>query len=325
MKVTSKNLARLDKDFKGFLEGDRVDAFFEAFGILFSIGHWSVGDFADRFAPAGYNSNDPSFDPSIIGQIKRIARAGIKGVEFHEKVFLDSNFKPNESLIREVRDALSRYKLQATTMNINMFTDPKWKHGSVTNADPAIRRDAIEIGKQAARIAKAVGAHCVGFWPGSDGWDYNFEVNYGTHLDHYISGLKQIADSAGKNGLCLCLEAKPKEPREGNMTLSTTAMGIVVAKTINAELRKNTVGIVIDYGHEMMYGVEPAMNVYLVKKQGLRLLNFHINSAKYKSNDEDRITGTGDNWQMADFCYAAIDTGYQGWFSEDQFTYRNDP
>jgi len=26
-----------------------------------------------------------------------------------------------------------------------------------------------------------------------------------------------------------------------------------------------------------------------------------------------------------DFCYAAIDTGYDGWFGEDQFTYRMDP
>ncbi|MBI3008446.1 MAG: sugar isomerase, partial [Candidatus Omnitrophica bacterium] len=38
-----------------------------------------------------------------------------------------------------------------------------------------------------------------------------------------------------------------------------------------------------------------------------------------------RVTGTGDNWRMADFCYAAIDTGYSGWFGEDQFTYRMEP
>ncbi|HOX28822.1 MAG TPA: sugar isomerase, partial [bacterium] len=48
-------------------------------------------------------------------------------------------------------------------------------------------------------------------------------------------------------------------------------------------------------------------------------------NAKHKSNDEDRVTGTGDNWALADFCYAAIATGYNGWFGEDQFTYRQDP
>jgi len=47
--------------------------------------------------------------------------------------------------------------------------------------------------------------------------------------------------------------------------------------------------------------------------------------AKSHSNDEDRIAGTGDIWRLADFCYAAADTGYDGWFGEDQFTYRTDP
>jgi len=83
-------------------------------------------------------------------------------------------------------------------------------------------------------------------------------------------------------------------------------------------------GICIDYGHEQMYGVEPADMVYTAKVMGVPLVNFHINNAKLHSNDEDRCAGTGDNWRQTDFCYAAIDTGYAGWFGEDQFTYRMD-
>jgi len=74
-----------------------------------------------------------------------------------------------------------------------------------------------------------------------------------------------------------------------------------------------------------MYGNEPADNLYTAKKFGIPVVNFHVNNAKLHSNDEDRVAGTGDNWRLADFCYAAIDTGYQGWFGEDQFTYRMDP
>ena len=44
----------------------------------------------------------------------------------------------------------------------------------------------------------------------------------------------------------------------------------------------------------------------------------------FNSNDEDRIAGTDDIWRLVDFCYAAIDTGYTGWFGEDQFTYRTE-
>ena len=84
-------------------------------------------------------------------------------------------------------------------------------------------------------------------------------------------------------------------------------------------------GICIDYGHEQMNGLEPASMLYMAKIAGVSLVNFHVNNAKYRSNDEDRIAGTGDNWRLVDFCYAAIDTNYNGWFGLDQFTYRTEP
>jgi len=84
-------------------------------------------------------------------------------------------------------------------------------------------------------------------------------------------------------------------------------------------------GVALDYGHIQMFAGEPADNLYTMKRFGVPILNFHINNAKLHSNDEDRITGTGDLWRFIDFCYAAIDTEYQGWFDEDQFEYRTDP
>jgi len=54
-------------------------------------------------------------------------------------------------------------------------------------------------------------------------------------------------------------------------------------------------------------------------------VNFHVNTAKTHSNDEDRISGTANLWAFTDFLYAAVDTNYEGWFGEDQFTYRMDP
>jgi xylose isomerase len=94
---------------------------------------------------------------------------------------------------------------------------------------------------------------------------------------------------------------------------------------VNEACGGQNMGVVIDYGHEQMYAVEPASIVYVAEKAGVLVVNFYINNAKLHSNDEDRIAGTGDIWRLADFCYAAIDTGYDGWFGEDQFTYRTDP
>ncbi len=322
MKITPENLAKLETDYAGYLEGDRLDQFYEDFEIPFSAGHWCGGEFADRFAPNGYNSNDPTFERGILAEMKRVAQAKIKGIEFHEVLFIDKNYQVDDAKIREVKDALKEYNLIPTNMNINTWTDPKWKLGGVTNMDPAIRRDALAICLQAVDIAKAIGCRSLQLWPGSDGWDYNFEVNYGKQLDLFIEACIEINKKAMANGLIFGTEAKPKEPREGNIVVSTTPKAALIALTVNQACGGNNMGVTIDYGHEQMYGDEPAANLYLLHRMGIRITNFHINNAKYRSNDEDRVTGTGDNWRLADFCYAAIDIGYDGWFGEDQFTYR---
>jgi xylose isomerase len=192
----------------------------------------------------------------------------------------------------------------------------------VTNPDPAIRRRALEQCLQAVEIARRVGCSSVALWPGADGWDYNFEVNYGRQLDLFIEACVEINRKAMAAGLKFGTEAKPKEPREGNMLTSTTAKAALVAKEVNAICGGTNMGVAIDYGHEQMYGDEPAAQLYMLKRFGVPIVNFHLNDAKYRSNDEDRVAGTSDVWRLVDFCYAAIDVGYDGWFGEDQFTYR---
>lgn len=325
MKISIDILKKLETEYSGYLEWDIIDKFFEDFGIKFAAGHWSAGDFMDRFATRGYNSNDPNFRSDIISQLHRIKQAGIKGVEFHDVLFIDSNYRKVQSFIGEVKDELKKLGLVPTNMNINLWTDPKWKMGGITNPSLKVREEAIQIALQAVEIAKELGCNSVSLWPGSDGWDYNFEVNYGKQLELFIDGCEKINREAKKAGLIFGIEAKLHEPREGNMVIPTTHHAALVAKTVNERCGGTNMGVCIDYGHEQMYAVEPAATVYALKTFGVPLVNFHINTAKLHSNDEDRIAGTGDIWRMVDFIYSAIDTGYDGWFGEDQFTYRTDP
>jgi len=183
MRVTQGNLARLETDYAGYLEGEKVDQFFEDFEIRFAAGHWCAGDFCDRFAPDGYHSDEPTFSSDIVAQIERVAKAGIKGIEFHERIFIDKNYKKDQAQIDRVREALDRYGVTPTNMNTNLFSDPKWKLGGITNPDPAIRQDALAVALQGVEIAKEIGCSSVSLWPGTDGWDYHFERNYGELLD----------------------------------------------------------------------------------------------------------------------------------------------
>lgn len=325
MRIDKEKLARIREEYGGYLEGDRLDKFFDEFEINFAAGHWCAGDFADRFAPVGYLSNEKDFSSDIVSQIERVAKAGIKGIEFHEAIFIDKNYKKDPAVVERVKDALEKNRIIPTNMNTNLFTDPKWKLGGVTNSDKGIREDALRVALQGVEIAEEVGCKSVSLWPGSDGWDYNFEVNYGELLDRFISACIAINKKAMELGLRFGIEAKLHEPREGNMVISTTHKAALVVQEVNRVCGGENMGVAIDYGHEQMYANEPADNLYTLKRFGVPVVNFHVNNAKLHSNDEDRITGTGDNWRLADFCYAAIDTGYDGWFGEDQFTYRTDP
>jgi xylose isomerase len=137
-----------------------------------------------------------------------------------------------------------------------------------------------------------MGCGSLQLWPGSDGWDYNFEVNYGKQLDWFIEGCIEISNKAKEVGLVFGTEAKHKEPREGNMILYNTAKAACVVLEVNKACGHDNMGVVIDYGHEQMVGTEPADNLYFLKRMGVPIRNFHVNSARFKSNDEDRICGS---------------------------------
>jgi xylose isomerase len=330
MNISNEHLQRLSQ-YSGYIEGDQIDQFFADFGIQFGAGHWCGGEFSDRFAPGGYNSNDPTFEKGVLAEMKRIHQAKIKGIEFTDSSFIQGGTAfgaegdLDDELVETVRQKLDEYSLVPVNMNINTWSHPKWKFGGITNPDPAVRRDAIDLCLAAAELGKRVGCRSLQLWPGSDGWDYNFEVNYGQQLDWFIEGCIAINNKAAEVGLVFGTEAKHKEPREGNMILYNTAKAACVAMEVNKASGNNNMGVVIDYGHEQMVGTEPADNLYFLKRMGVPIRNFHINSARFKSNDEDRICGSDDIWRFVDFCYAAIDTQYDGWFGLDQFTYRMDP
>ncbi|HZO86973.1 MAG TPA: sugar phosphate isomerase/epimerase family protein [Chthonomonadaceae bacterium] len=322
MRVTADNLSKLSTEFADYLEGDIVNAFFDTYGINFSAGHWCAGGFSDRFCRSYL---EEPLDESPVGQITRVAQAGIKGVELNNEMFLDDKLQISEAKVRQVRDAIQQHNLIATNMNTNIWTRAYYRMGGITNPDPGRRREALDYCLQTVELAKRLNCPSVQLWPGSDGWDYHFEVNYGKQLDWFIDGCVEIARKAHSYGLKFGTEAKQKEPREGNMILNTTAKAALVAKTVNETVGETVMGVVIDYGHEQMVGNQPADSLYLLKRMGVPIANFHINAAKYNSNDEDRVTGTDDIWRLAEFCYAAVDTDYQGWFGEDQFTYRMEP
>lgn len=212
MNINSQSLASLETKYNGYLEGSLVDELIKEFGINFAAGHWCAGEFFDRFCPVGYSSNDPNFKDTIPDQIERVSRAGIQGIEFHERCFIDSNYALDQAAFDSIATALKTHNVTPTNMNMNTWTDPKWKFGGVTHPDAGIRKDCVNLCLQGIEIAKKIGCVSGNLWPGSDGWDYHFEVDYGKRLSWYIDGCTEIAERADSLGLKFGTEPKQKSP-----------------------------------------------------------------------------------------------------------------
>lgn len=309
-------------EFAGFLEGELVDKFFEVFNVKLASGTWAAGGFIDRFMPKGYF---PELPQDIISRIKRIKSAGIRGFQPVNTEFFNEKLEVEWDLVHRVKEYASKNNMAIAGLAIDLTGISGLKLGSITNPDPSLRELSFELLCKSLDVAKGLGAETASFWPGQDGWDYNFEVNYGKLIAMFTEGLRKLAEEAANKKLLLAIEAKPKEPKEGNMVIPTTHAAMAIAKRINEDLGEKVVGLTIDYGHELMYAVEPAYTVYLAKVFDVPLLAIHINTAKTHSNDEDRVVGTGNLWQFVDFLYATVDTGFGGWYILDQFTYRMNP
>ena len=55
----------------GYLDRQASIEFLRTMNIKMSVGHWSAGDFCDRFAPPGYHSDDPGFTTDFEAQCRR--------------------------------------------------------------------------------------------------------------------------------------------------------------------------------------------------------------------------------------------------------------
>src|SRR6476469_2583082 len=72
---------------KAYMGRDESIEFLKTMNIRHSVGHWSAGDFCDRFAPPGYHSDDPGFRNDFEGQCRRTKAAGVDAIEIHQSVF----------------------------------------------------------------------------------------------------------------------------------------------------------------------------------------------------------------------------------------------
>jgi len=279
--------------------------------LRFGAGVWMFQQFVDRYATDAYGP--------AVSTIAAIDRAGsVGGIEV-----LDINYPfagegssdGSDVSIDNVREALKRNGITAQAIPPHIYMR-EFQMGSFTNPDPAMRRKAIDLGKKAVEIAQALDAKYVKFWPGQDGFDYPFQVDYARLWDYAVEGIAEVARSAPRQQFAI--EYKQKEPRV-QLFFSTAARTLLAIEDMGVD----NVGIVLDLGHSFFAKETPADIVQLVSRRG-KLVSVEVND-NWREWDDDMAVGSVHLIETLEFLHALRAINWQGPILLDQFPFREDP
>jgi len=214
-----------------------------------------------------------------------------------------------------LKKMLERHGLKLGTVDTDVYTEARFKLGSLSNRDPAIRRAALDRAKGAIDAALEAGSPDLNLWLGHDGFDYLFQGHYADAWNWIIESLQEIAEY--NPALPISLEYKCKEPR-ANQYVANAGKALWLVAQIN----QPHVGITLDVGHSLAALENPAECAVLALREG-RLQQVHLND-NYRDWDLDLIPGAVNVWNFVEFFYWVRKLGYQGWYSIDVFPYRED-
>ncbi|HEX8510720.1 MAG TPA: L-rhamnose isomerase [Propionibacteriaceae bacterium] len=194
------------------------------------------------------------------------------------------------------------------TINSNTFQDDIYKFGSLTHADDAVRRKAIDHHFECIDIMALSGSRDLKIWL-ADGSNYPGQADLRGRQDRLADSLAQIYDRIGPEQR-LVLEYKFFEPAFYHTDVPDwgTSYAQVVALGERAM-------VCLDTGHHA-----PGTNIEFIVAQLLRLGklgSFDFNSRFYA--DDDLIVGAADPFQLFRILYEVIRGGGFGPESEVAF------
>ena len=269
----------------------------------YTAGMWVFGQIIDRYATDGYN--DP---PSTLDIIRQAAEAGLVGMDLNYP-WPEADLSPEE-----VSAALTTAGMTAVCITPVIYGRP-FRSGSFSNADAEIRRAAADLADESVDVAKRMGAKYVKFWPGQDGYDYPFQVDYATLRRHGVGGIKAVC--ANHPDTQFAVEYKLKEPRS-RLLWSTAASTLVSIDETGAD----NLGVVIDFGHSLFAKENPAEALHLVHSHG-RLVDIELDD-NYREWDDDLTAGALHLVETLEFLYGVRQIGWTDAIKLDLFPYRED-
>jgi xylose isomerase len=179
--------------------------------------------------------------------------------------------------------------------------------------DAAIRQAAVDEIATNAELALAMDCDLVTIWPGQDGYDYPLQDDYATVRGWIRESIATAAQRFPQ--IRFALEYKMKEPRT-HCYIARVADTVLLARDTGLA----NVGVCIDTGHALMAYENLGEAAVLA---GDRLFHMHFND-NFRAWDDDMIVGSVHTIEHIELLYWLERLGYRGWYSMDQYPYRED-
>lgn len=283
--------------------------------LKFSAGVWffspAGGRFHDRYTP-------PMPLEEILSRAEKLKKYGLKGLEAHY---------PNE--INEDNLEVWRSFIQTSGMRLvgvaaNLFYDKKFKFGSLSSPLEEVRKEAIEITKRTLSLAKELDADFAIIWPGIDGYENNFGIDFVSMRRRFVEGLVEAMEAVP--GVRIAFEPKPYEPR-GHIIYGTTSEGILLCLKVEGMLKHEENLKLLQEGHSLatlnpemghiLMGYEDPPYAYSLAMEYGKLAHTHWNSQPLGNYDQDLNVGVVSPELAEATLYVLKMYGYQGFFGID--------
>lgn len=283
--------------------------------LKFSAGIW-------YFSPANSRFHDKYTDE--IGLLKRLeiaaglAEHGLKGLEAHYPNEI------NEDNLDVWRKFTADTGIKLVTVIPLLFWDKQFEWGSLSNPLKAPRDAAVERTKRAFQMNKELDTEFAIVWPGIDGYENPFGVDFVALRDRFADGLAEALDAVP--GVRIAFEPKPYEPR-GRILYGTTPEGVLLGHQVESRLTNAENRSLLDEGHALccmnpevghvLMGFEDLAYAYSWPLSEGRLAHTHWNSQPLGNYDQDLNVGVVSPEQLEALLYTLKMYGYRGYFGID--------
>jgi L-rhamnose isomerase / sugar isomerase len=250
-----------------------------------AIPSWGVGTGGTRFArfPGPGEPRDVFDKIEDCAVIQQLARA-TPTVSLH--------IPWDKADPKRLKQAASRFGLSFDAMNSNTFSDAKdqklsYKFGSLSHADTATRRQAVEHNLECIEIGKTIGSKALTVWIG-DGSNFPGQANFTKAFERYLESMREIYEALPQDWR-LFTEHKMYEPAFYSTVVQDWGTNYLIAQELGPRAY-----CLVDLGHHA-----PNVNIEMIVARLIqfgKLGGFHFNDSKY--GDDDLDAGSIDPFRL---------------------------